>query len=499
MFLNNAVSRGGHFHKKAKQKKQAMKEGDDKFLKLFHNNLVGMILTDQDHRVTDINNHLLQLAGLEREYAIGKTGIELGLMDESFIHRMWQQMAENGNLSNVELSFTTRKGKNITVLFSTERIEVDGREHWLSSIIDFSRKKEAEDRISNSELRFRTLAKTAPVGIFETDAQGNTTYVNETWMEYSGLTYEEAMRNEWMNMIHPEDRETQVSGWHNKAKNGEPSFSEYRIINKAGELRWVNGRAIPLVSVEGEVTGYIGTISDVTKIKQALELLKQSHDTLNERTEQLQELSTHLQQVREDERSKIAREIHDELGQQLTGLKMDISWLKRKVHPGDTAVNNKFDDAIQLIAEAVKSIRHIVTELRPSIIDDLGLNAAFEWQIEDFSKRLGITFEYQNDFDDAVIGPNVSIGLFRILQESLTNIARHANATKVLINISGVGKMIRLTICDDGIGFDASVKQSSPTFGLLGIKERTYMLNGDCQIYSNPGEGTRISVHIPIA
>lgn len=178
---------------------------------------------------------------------------------------------------------------------------------------------------------------------------------------------------------------------------------------------------------------------------------------------------------------------------------MDISWLKRKVHPGDTAVNNKFDDAIQLIAEAVKSIRHIVTELRPSIIDDLGLNAAFEWQIEDFSKRLGITFEYQNDFDDAVIGPNVSIGLFRILQESLTNIARHANATKVLINISGVGKMIRLTICDDGIGFDASVKQSSPTFGLLGIKERTYMLNGDCQIYSNPGEGTRISVHIPIA
>lgn len=118
--------------------------------------------------------------------------------------------------------------------------------------------------------------------------------------------------------------------------------------------------------------------------------------------------------------------------------------------------------------------------------------------MEDFSEKPGIKFEYQNDFDDAVLRPNVSIGLFRILQEPFTNIARHANATKVLVSITQVEKMIRLTICDDGIGFDTSVKQSSPTFSLLGIKERTYMLNGDCQIYSSPGEGARISVHIPI-
>lgn len=475
-----------------------MKEADEKFLKLFHNNLVGMILTDDQHRVTDINEHLLQLTGLTRENAIGRTGLELGLMDESFIQQMWQQMSESKRLSNVELSLKAKNGNNISILFSTERIEIDNREHWLSTIIDFSKKKEAEDKISNSELRFRTLAKTAPVGIFETDAKGNTTYVNEAWMDYSGLSYEEAMNNEWMNMIHPNDREEQVNNWINKSQKGEASFSEYRIINKSGQLRWVNGGAIPLVNREGEITGYIGTITDVTNIKQALELLKQSHEALNERTEQLQELSTHLQQVREDERSKIAREIHDELGQQLTGLKMDISWLKRKMQHEDELVNTKFDDAIKLIAEAVKSIRHIVTELRPSIIDDLGMNAAFEWQIEDFAKRLGIPIEYQNDFDDAVVGPNISIGLFRILQESLTNIARHANAARINISIDRVEDMIRLIVQDDGVGFDTSVKQAGRTFGLLGIKERTYMLKGICQIQSRPGDGTKISVQIPI-
>ncbi|HAO45887.1 MAG TPA: PAS domain S-box protein [Ferruginibacter sp.] len=474
-------------------------EADEKFLKLFHNSLVGMILTDADHRVTDINDHLLELMGLERSETIGKTGSELGLMDPEFVKDMWQQMTETGRLSNIELPFTSRKEKKITILISTERIHIRKQEHWLFAIIDISKKKKAEEQISSSELRFRTLASTAPVGIFETDAYGNTTYVNEAWMEYSGLSYEEAMKGEWMNMIHPDDREEQVAGWHSKSHKGEPSFSEYRIINKAGQLRWVNGRAVPLVGNDGLITGYIGTISDVTTIKQALELLKESHDVLNDRTGQLQELSTHLQQVREDERSKIAREIHDELGQQLTGLKMDISWLKKKVQHEDEAVNNKFDDAINLIAQAVRSIRHIVTELRPSMIDDLGLNAAIEWQIEEFGKRLGIAIGYTNEFDDSGVHPNIAISLFRILQESLTNIARHAGANNVSITVIRKGDEVHLTVQDDGVGFDATAKQHTHTFGLLGIKERTYMLKGDCLIDSSPGVGTCITVRIPLS
>ena len=474
-----------------------MNTADEKFLKLFHNNLVGMILTDENHRVTDINDHMLRLAELDREETVGKTGFELGLVDEGFEKNLLEQLTETGRLSNIELPFKTRSNKNVTILFSTEKVEINSRQYSLSTVIDISKKKEAEEKISDSELRFRTLTRTAPVGIFETDAQGNTTYVNEAWMQYTGLSYEEAMNNDLMNIIHPEDREIQVNSWISKAQKKEASFSEYRIVNKSGEIKWIDGRAIPLINQEGAITGYIGTISDVTEIKLALQLLKQGHDSLNERTDQLRELSTHLQKIREDERTKIAREIHDELGQQLTGLKMDISWLKKKVGQEDPEVDKKFDDAIALIAAAVKSIRLIVTELRPSIIDDLGLNAAFEWQIGDFAKRMSVEIQYQNDFDDAHVDPNISIGLFRILQESLTNIARHAGAKKVFISIAKAKELIQLIIGDDGVGFDMTAKQAENTFGLLGIKERTYMMNGEFQVYSKPGEGTRISVSIP--
>ncbi len=478
---------------------QQVMEADEKFLKLFHNNLVGMICTDEEHRVTDINDHLLRLIGLERNQAIGKTGIELKLMDPVNIKTMWQEMADKGYLANVELPFVTVSGEQKTLLLSTEKIIVGNKPCWLSTILDISIKKEAEENIAGSELRFRTLAKTAPVGIFETDAKGNTIYVNEAWMEYSGLSHEEAINNEWMNMIHPDDREDQINKWIERSQKGETSFSEYRIINKAGQLRWVNGRAVPLKDHNGTITGYIGTIADVTEIKQALEILKKNHESLSEQTEQLRDLSTYLQQVREEERAKIAREIHDELGQQLTGLKMDISWLKRKVGPQqDGEIIKKFDDAMLLIDTAVKSIRLIVTELRPSVIDDLGLNAAFEWQVEEFSQRTGIAVEYRSGFNDMDVDSNTSIGLFRILQESLTNVARHASAQRVMVNVGKRDGMLELTVKDDGIGFDTSLRQAEHSYGLLGIKERIHMMKGDFYINSKPGDGTMISVSIPV-
>jgi PAS domain S-box-containing protein len=607
------------FIKYLKANDAIMKEGDEKFFKIFYNNLVGMILTDKDGLITDINDHLLQLIELERKEVIGKTGIELGLLDGEFIHKMQQKLLETGMLSGIELTFSTKSKKNISALFSTERIEIDGRENWLSTIIDISKIKEAEEKISDSELRFRILTKTAPVGIFETDAAGLTTYVNETWLQYSGMQFEEALGDGWLDAVHPEDREWLKKGWYSKTQITAESISEYRIIDKKRKQRWVIGRAVPLINEKGTISGYMGTISDVTALKQALELLKNNEETLNkaqaiskvgnwewniqtgelswskelyrifeleghpsqtlfetyrkkfhpddlykldeaiqnalnkgegftyehriicndgsikyilgigeviedasgkviglkgtgqditerkqaeealnERTTQLRELSTHLQDIREDERTKIAREIHDELGQQLTGLKMEITWLKKKSLQDDPVIINKFDDTISLVDETVKSIRRITAELRPSIIDDLGFNAALEWLVTDFGNRMSIKIAYRNNFDDANISPAVSIGLFRILQESLTNIARHAGADTVSIKIEKVKDRVRLSVQDNGVGFDIAAKKDYLTFGLLGIKERAGKMQGDCSIVSEPGAGTAVEVSIPL-
>lgn len=356
---------------------------------------------------------------------------------------------------------------------------------------DITDRIKANEKISESELRFRTLTKNAPVGIFETDADGLTTYVNQTWLNYTGLSFEEAIGDAWMYIIHPEDMVSQVNSWKDKTQKIEPSETEYRIINKNGQLRWVNGKAIPVINASGKVTGYIGTIADVTELKTALELL-------NERTEQLRELSAHLQNIRETERTNIAREIHDELGQQLTALKMDIAWLSKKNINDNDDVKCKFDDAIILVDEMVKSIRRIGTELRPSIIDDLGLNAAMEWQVFEFRQRSGILVSFNNLFDDANINPAISIGLFRILQESLTNIARHSKAKQVRVGMEKTGNAVLLLIQDDGIGFNLAHKKNGQAFGLIGINERAAMLNGQCTIDSSPGRGTNIAVQIPL-
>jgi PAS domain S-box-containing protein len=580
---------------------QMQNDLDKDFLNFFNNNLVGMLLTGEDHVIRLINDHLLDLAELERQDVIGKTGFDLGLFSEEFLQKIWLDLTTNEKLLNRELLFKTKSNKIVYCLFSTEKIILNNTAYQFTCIIDItdrkktereltdvyervsdgfvaidhnwcysyvnkqaaaligkdstylvgkhvwteypqqtdspfyiacqqamekqemiiaeaysklysrwfqhliypsadgiwvifrdiSNRKEAETRLQESELRFKTLSSTAPVGIFETDTRGSTTYVNETWLQYSGMEFEEALGDGWLDAVHPEDREWLAKGWHSKTEIYAESVSQYRIVHKNGKLRWVNGKAVPVFNADAAVKGYIGIILDVTERKEA-------EIRLEESSKQLRELSRHLQQVREEERTKIAREIHDELGQQLTGLKMDIAWLMKKTGMHDPDIKNKFADTLSLVDKTVRSIRRIATELRPSVIDDLGLNASLEWQVAEFGKRMDSEIEYENSFDDTNMNPDISIGLFRILQESLTNIAKHSGAKKIKINIGQINDAVQLTVEDDGVGFDTKAKKDQLTFGLIGIRERTSMLHGECTVFSEPATGTKIEVIIPL-
>jgi signal transduction histidine kinase len=210
---------------------------------------------------------------------------------------------------------------------------------------------------------------------------------------------------------------------------------------------------------------------------------------------QLRELSDHLLNIRETERTKIAREIHDELGQQLTILKMDLSWLNQKLKKcGDAGVLQKTGDALMVLNETIRSVRRIATELRPSMLDDLGLIEAMEWQSKEFEKRSGIQIIFDSGESYLPVDNDVATSLFRIYQEALTNIARHANAKTVLSKLQVMNDQVILTIADDGAGFDMQTLAIKKTLGLLGMKERTLMMGGRFEINSKPGEGTTIIV-----
>jgi signal transduction histidine kinase len=219
--------------------------------------------------------------------------------------------------------------------------------------------------------------------------------------------------------------------------------------------------------------------------------LKESH-------RQLRELSSYLENIREEERKHISREIHDELGQQLTLLKMDLLQMSKKLKPEEQEMIEKMKQADQLLAETMRSVRKIATQLRPSILDNLGLVSALEWQSREFEKNFGIRCVFESLLAEPEFTTKQSNALFRIYQEALTNIARHAHATKVDAVLSQDEHRIVLEIRDNGNGFRMEDMAGKKTLGLKGMRERTLMIDGDFHIESAPGKGTYIHLSIPV-
>jgi PAS domain S-box-containing protein len=218
---------------------------------------------------------------------------------------------------------------------------------------------------------------------------------------------------------------------------------------------------------------------------------------LLERTEEIEKLSAHLQNVREEERSRIALEIHDVLGQQLTALKMDATWLRKKA-PDESVVTERFATMIALIDDTIKTVRRISSELRPGILDDLGLVAALEWQGTEFEKNTGITLQFETNWNDVGLERNFSTAIFRVYQEALTNIARHANASQINTMFVHHDEFIELIIRDNGRGIDFSEVKNKKSLGLIGMKERARLFGGEICIENSIPHGTIVTLRIPL-
>jgi len=211
--------------------------------------------------------------------------------------------------------------------------------------------------------------------------------------------------------------------------------------------------------------------------------------------QQLQELTEFLQTVREEERTRIAREIHDELGQALTALRIDLAWLRTKCSGDDPRVADKLSSSFQLVVKTLDAVRRISEDLRPGMLDHLGLAAAIQDHAAKFSERTGIPCELSLNREEFEIGDKMATAVFRLVQEALTNVARHAAAGKVAVRIADNGEIMRLTVQDDGCGL--APPAGKKTFGLLGMRERVKMLGGHFEMESTPGQGTRIEAWFP--
>jgi len=226
---------------------------------------------------------------------------------------------------------------------------------------------------------------------------------------------------------------------------------------------------------------------------------KRAEERLHESREQLRALSVYLQYVREEERTRIAREVHDELGQALTGIKLDLAWLAARLPRSQRPMLEKVGDMSAHIDATIQAVRRIATELRPGILDDLGLVAALEWQANEFQGRTGITCRVTNSVGpDVQLDADLNTAFFRIYQETLTNVIRHASATRVDVHIAAQEDAVVLTVRDNGRGITPAEIRDRRSIGLLGMGERAALLGGKVDIKGSPGQGTEVTVRIPL-
>lgn len=382
--------------------------------------------------------------------------------------------------------YTENKGWiNIYNRTYIERNEAGKAIRMLGSMMDITERKKTDQAIKESEEKFRTLVQQAADGIFIVDVDGNYLEANESLAKLTGYSIEELKKMNGRQIVEPKSLRQQPLKLE-EIKTGRPVFVERVIVKKDGTLRNVEISA--QLMDNGKV---IAIMRDITDRKKAEESIKETNEKLGL-------LAAHLQTVREEERKRIAREIHDELGQQLTAIKMDVAWIDKNTADSASGIKNKIKNTIALLDGSNQSIRRLLNELRHSVVDDFGLIEALEWQNLQFEENSGIPIVLSTNEKDFIFDSKIANCIFRLFQESMTNIIRYAQAKKVLTSINILNDEIIVTIEDDGVGFDAAVASSKTgSFGLLGMKERVRSLNGKFELITAKGKGTKIVVNLP--
>ena len=362
--------------------------------------------------------------------------------------------------------------------------------------LDITGRTQTDEELRASEQRLRILFEYAPDAYSLHDLQGRFVDGNRAAEELIGFRREELIGKSLLesNLLSQELRAKARLLLAQSARGEAAGPDEITLNRKDGSRRTVEVRAFP-IQVRAQVL-VLAIGRDITERKRAEEELRQSR-------EQLRALAGRLQAVREEERTLLAREIHDVLAQELTLLKLDCVWLRRRLsqpvdEAGQRALKGETERMVEVIDRAMESVQRIATELRPVVLDSLGLCAAIEWLAKDFQARTQIPCQAVVPDGSPALDRDRSTALFRIFQEGLANVARHAAASRVQARLQWQPGEIVLTLRDNGCGIPAAKLDDPRSVGLRGMRERALLLGGFCQISGSPGQGTTIEARLPL-
>lgn len=458
-----------------------LRHSEEKFRILFNNSPLGNVLFDQEGKIADVNPAFVKMIGNSKEQLIDRNLWKILFAKEILFNQ--EYLTHN---QSIEIHFNSSDGQKIwlKISFSTIDLPQAAINYFLGVAEDVTVQKLSEEILKESEFKLRRMVENLPAGAVYLDDK--TFYFNKEVEKITGYKAKEISNlNQWFEKLFPGQTDQVLSYYKNDKLDG---FKAPRIVeitrNDKGKR---NLEFVAHLFSSGEVW----ILNDITQKVIAEEKLIKSRD-------QLKKLSEHLQAAREEERAKIAREVHDDLGQSLTALKMDVVWLKKNRQLKQEVLSEKLDSMVDVINQTIKTIQRIGTELRPKLLDDLGLISAIEWQTREFQNRSGIKCKINLINDSIDLNNNASLTVFRIFQEALTNIARHSKADSVDITIKSDDKDFYVSIYDNGVGIPKNKLEASTSIGIIGMKERADIVGGHVQIKTDSKKGTEILVVIPV-
>lgn len=396
---------------------------------------------------------------------------------------------------------------------------------------DVTNRRTMEQAIVDSDRSFRLVVESLEkYGIFHLDADGHIMSWNAGAERLARYRADEIIGKHFSILYPPEAVQAgkPTERLRLVADKGQSEDNEWRVRKDGTRFR-ANVVTTALRDPTGNLTGFVIVVRDMTEQQQTMEDLSQEIEVLKSRArqwavdlmmvndelraevaerrcaeeqlstsrDQLRALAARLQDSREDERIRIAREIHDHLGQACAALKMDLAFAVRRTSVKQSKIREKLDSAVRLVDDVIHSTRRIASELWPKVLEDLGLAAALEWQAQEFEARTEIKCHIAVPDDPLALDMDASTAIFRIFQESLTNVARHSQATKVVARLWRDGEFLVFTVRDNGQGFDPGQVKNRRSLGLVGMKERVHLLHGKFTVDGSPGKGTTIAVRVP--